>query len=50
MPSVRPGLNLEKLQDQIFSLWKQRKDRYSEERSQLGPKHSAKVEMYQIGG
>jgi cyclic pyranopterin phosphate synthase len=49
---LRGGASEADLIDLISNLWRDRADRYSEERSELAPaqNRSRKIEMYQIGG
>lgn len=49
---LRDGANDEDLRRLITNVWSNRVDRYSEERSELGPEQNnrQKVEMYHIGG
>jgi cyclic pyranopterin phosphate synthase len=49
---LRAGASDHDLRDLITTVWSQRIDRYSEERTELAPlqNQSRKVEMYQIGG
>ena len=49
---MRAGASDDDLRDLIGSIWSNRTDRYSQERTELAPSQNAprKVEMYQIGG
>lgn len=49
---LRAGASDHDMRDLITSVWSQRIDRYSEERTELArfQNQSRKVEMYQIGG
>jgi cyclic pyranopterin phosphate synthase len=47
---LREGASDEELLSRIQSVWKDRSDRYSEERFTHGPSRAHKIEMYQIGG
>jgi cyclic pyranopterin phosphate synthase len=49
MPLIRHPGGQHSLQERIRSAWEQRDDRYSEIRDEQTP-HSAKVEMYRMGG
>lgn len=49
MPLLRQKQTSEQLAELVAEAWQQRRDRYSEERSQLGAERE-KVEMYRIGG
>ena len=47
---LRAGATDDDLEEMIVSVWGQRTDRYSEERTSLTGDLPRKVEMYQIGG
>lgn len=47
---LRDGLTDEELLQEITSIWSNRTDRYSEERSKLGKSKRKKIEMSYIGG
>jgi len=50
--AIRDGATDDELRDTIAGIWKQRTDRYSEERSGMtdAARNSGKIEMYHIGG
>src|SRR5437870_5507544 len=47
---MREGASDEELRDLIVGCWTNRRDRYSEERSQLTIRPRRRVEMFQVGG
>src|SRR5436309_1126192 len=47
---MRDGASDEELRDLIAGCWSNRRDRYSEERSQLTIRPRRRVEMFQVGG
>ena len=47
---MRDGASDEELRDLIVGCWSNRRDRYSEERSQLTIRPRRRVEMFQVGG
>ena len=49
---MRDGADDLEMEELISSIWRQRTDRYSEERTDLAPvqNRQAKVEMFRIGG
>ena len=47
---MRDGASDEELRDLIVGCWTNRRDRYSEERSQLTIRPRRRVEMFQVGG
>src|SRR5437764_2838623 len=47
---MRTGASDEELRDLIVGCWSNRRDRYSEERSQLTIRPKRRVEMFQVGG
>jgi cyclic pyranopterin phosphate synthase len=47
---LRAGASDEEIARILSSVWATRRDRYSEERLERGPRTASKIEMYQIGG
>jgi cyclic pyranopterin phosphate synthase len=47
---LRAGASDEELAQRITSVWAVRRDRYSEERHDRGPRTAPRIEMYRIGG